>query len=201
MAKNKMKNLPEKAEKKIRLPEKYEMNLYMKADGAAKSPGKLKLLAIILIVLFLAFAVVGRYVNLFVQKAQLEDAQSQLAVTEQQLIDYDQVKDEYSRYSMDYQKPEERDLEKRMQFISVAEQAVKSKGVIRSIQISNNSASVECSVNSLNDVAKIRKALENNGSVNSVTVYTANKGNASDGKVLATLFYRIGKNLDEQEAQ
>lgn len=189
------------AEKKIKLPEKNTMNLYQpSAFGKAGTMSSKNILIYIivgvLIAAFLGFGVVGRYVHLHNQKVEAEELSRQASDINMQLSDYDDVKTEYERYSKGFMTENEKNLEKKGNIISSVNMACGAFADIASISIVNNEASVVIRVSELDDVAKVRKSLEQNPMIDEVRVYTADKKtstNQVDGRTSASLVFNYGK--------
>ena len=192
------------ADKKIKLPEKSTMNLYQASSFSSGSLGGRKLAIYIIVgvlaVAFLGFGVIGRYVHLHNQKAQVEEINQQLDVVNSQLTDYDSIKSEYDRYSKGYMTDSEQKQERKSEIISAVNQSCGALADVGSISIVNNEATVEIIVSDLEDVAKVRKVLEENPMVSEVRVYTADRGETQNSsRVSASLLFNYGQVVDPEE--
>ncbi|MDD4200064.1 MAG: hypothetical protein PHS19_01595 [Eubacteriales bacterium] len=188
--------------KKIKLPEKKTMNLYQPSYfGMSGKMGSKKIISFVLIgvliAAFLGFGVIGRYVHLYNQKAETAELKQQTADLNAQLKDYDSVKDEYERYSKGFMNKNEKALEKKGDVISSVNMACGAFADIASIDIVNNEASVVIQVANLEDVAKVRKSLEQNPMIGEVRVYTADRKTA--GRTSASLVFNYGEYIETEE--
>ena len=184
--------------KEIKIPQKRSMNLAQEEKKKGSSTGTTRILLIILLVLVIGAGIVWRYVKLGLDYRTLKNTEAELAATEEQLTDYDEIKAEYDKYAKDFMTDTEAAYEDRMGFIRVANSAVNGLGEIRNISIVGNEAAVKVAVDDLDKVASIRSRLENVEKVNDVRVYTADTDSSKeDAKVIASLVFDMGKQLDE----
>ena len=157
-------------------PQKRSMNLYVK-ERSVNSPSTVITTAVILaifIALFTRIGVLDRLDKVRQLRQSVNDEKQELALLEEQLTDFDEVKEKYQRYTDHYLSDEELELVDRGEIISIVEKNVMSIGTCPSITIRGNSVSLVVQVSSLDEVATVREKLEACGKVRDVIVYTAN---------------------------
>lgn len=190
------------ADTRLKLPEKRTMNLYQSAKDLTSKEQKTRNIAMILIIVLLLVTVVGRYGLLIFKNIKLNNSKAELATLESQLTDYDQVKTEYDRYTRNFMSGDEQALETRQAFINVANQAVHGQGNIEYLSVVDNVASMRIAVKDLDNVAYVRRNLEQNPAVNDVTVYSADSRNSvstsNAGAIVATINFTIGKQVNKE---
>lgn len=191
------------ADTKLRLPEKRTMNLYQSSKELSSKEKRVKNIAAILIIVLLLVTVVGRYGMLIYKSIRLSNSKAELATLESQLVDYDVVKAEYDRYTRNFMTSDERALETRQSFMNVANSAVGGHGRIEYFAVMDNEASIRVAVDDLDNVALIRRNLENNSAVKSVTVYNADnrkRASTSEGKaIVATINFTMGSQINGED--
>lgn len=185
------------ADTKLKLPEKRTMNLYQNVKETSSKEKKVKALVIVLAVIFLLVAVVGRYGLLVYKNMQLKQSNEQLAVLEEQVKDFDKVKEEYDRYAKSYLSGDENLLLERQAFINVADNAVANYGTIEYISVVNNTCAIRVAVNDLDSVADIKREIENSDNVNGATITVADNKSKS-GNVVASIFFTMGAQISEE---
>lgn len=153
-------------------PDKRSMNLLYKADRTTK-PTTVALYAIFALVCVLGLAKFMVY-DLW---AETRQAQQALAAEEelrnrvmQELADYNEVRERYSRYSAT---DEERALIDRMEVLTLLDRAVGTAASMDTVSISGDEVQVQFSGATLAQTAQIVRNLEASPIVASTTVNTA----------------------------
>ena len=169
--------------KKVNYPTKTKMNLYVDTS-AGETLTRTILVGILLaalIVCFTKFGVIDRLSGL----NELRGKASQLEATQQQeaatLENFKQVKEDYYRKSGKHLADDEKNLQDRMNMLSVLEYAVSTEGAIDSYQITGNTAQVSLIAADLDKVAQITQTLRENELVNSVNMTRADMTEGQDG--------------------
>jgi hypothetical protein len=181
--------------KKIKLPSKKTMNLYQieVTDNSWQRVIPYAILIIFIVFVFTKFGVFQRISQLNTLNEQVSEAQSQLDKFNNSLVDYDDVKSEYIRYTNDYMLEEEGKLVDRTRIIGLIGDYVSNIGEIKRYAITNNTVSLEVIVDTLDDVRLIRKQLETVDWIGRITVNTATKITSSTGKdkVVASIVFDV----------
>ncbi len=189
-----MGNKPKK-HKASRLPSKKTMNLYQIeiTDNSWQRVIPYALLIIVIVAAFAQFGVFQRISQLNKLGNQVSEAQIQLEKLNKALEDYDDVKAEYIRYTDDFMLEEEGKLVDRMKIISLIGDKVSNIGEVKSYAIADNSVSLEVIVDTLDDVRRIRKQLDEVDWVGDITVNTATKSisAAAGGEVVASIVFNV----------
>jgi cell division protein FtsL len=118
--------------KKIKLPSKKTMNLYQieVTDNSWQRVIPYAILIIVIVFVFTKFGVFQRISQLNTLNEQVSEAQSQLDKFNNSLVDYDDVKSEYIRYTNDYMLEEEGKLVDRTRIIGLIGDYVSNIGEI-----------------------------------------------------------------------
>lgn len=158
--------------RKSAYPTKTSMNLFYKPDRTTKPA------TVALYVLFALTCLLGLS-KLLVYDLWMEnqEAQRALAVAEEQLnsamlqlSDYNEVREQYSRYSAT---EEERALVDRMEVLNLLDTAVRGTARLDSVFISGDTAQVQISGVNLSQTAQIVRILESSPIVAGTVVNTA----------------------------
>lgn len=181
--------------KKTKLPSKKSMNLYQIeiTDNSWQRVIPYAILIIVFVAAFTKFGVLQRISQLNTLNEQVSEAQSQLDKFNNSLVDYDDVKSEYIRYTNDYMLEEEGKLVDRTRIIGLIGDYVSNIGEIKRYAITNNTVSLEVIVDTLDDVRLIRKQLETVDWIGRITVNTATKITSSTDKdkVVASIVFDV----------
>lgn len=181
--------------KKTKLPSKKSMNLYQIeiTDNSWQRVIPYAILIIVFVAAFTKFGVLQRISQLNTLNEQVSEAQSQLDKFNNSLVDYDDVKSEYIRYTNDYMLEEEGKLVDRTRIIGLIGDYVSNIGEIKRYAITNNTVSLEVIVDTLDDVRLIRKQLETVDWIGRITVNTATKiiSSTDKDKVVASIVFDV----------
>jgi hypothetical protein len=105
--------------------------------------------------------------------SELAEKQTELSSITAQLQGYDELADQYGRYSYGWLTDTEASLVDRMEVISILENTVAPAATIDDFAINNNVLAVNISGLSLNETSTLVQALESDELITSVSVYTA----------------------------
>jgi len=174
--------------RKFKMPSKKTMNLYQpefKADS--KFVITLAIMALVLIIGILSkFFILDTYNQVKNIKSEIADLQATYDLYTKQQEGYDELKDEYYRYSETYSK----DVEQLVDRITILELLDELKeggyGSVTSTTITGNSVNIKVITKDLDTLSKLRLALESNPIVKSVVVYSANR---STGDVMSSVAF------------
>ncbi len=164
--------------KNRKYPSKTTLNLLVRKrtkNWAAKL-----VLFVILALLVLAFAAKFGVYDFLIKKQEAQqevDAlNGTLAITSAGMDDYDQVMEELNRLSSDYLNAEELQLVNRMELLNVLDRCIGSYGVISSVGVSGNTASISCTIPDLSMISRMISTLTREPLVQEVTVSSASGG-------------------------
>lgn len=181
--------------KKTKLPSKKTMNLYQIeiTDNSWQRVIPYAILIIVIVAAFTKFGVFKRISQLNTLNEQVSKARIQLNTFNDALVDYDDVKSEYIRYTNDYMLEEEEKLVDRTKIIGLIGDYVSNIGETKKYAIIDNTVSLEVIVDTLDDVRMIRKQLETVDWIGRITVNTATKITSStdESKVVASIVFDV----------
>lgn len=161
--------------KKTAYPSKTTLNLAMK-EGNGISPKKAVLPLILLIaaaVLFGKFAVADRLARVDRAEARLAALQREAAELEAAVVDYDQVLEQYGRYSVGWMTDEEQQIIPRTDMLDLVETELMPVSEVRRLSANGNVLSAEVGGITLEDASLIVQKLYQRPDVTNVAVYTA----------------------------
>lgn len=153
-------------------PAKRSMNLYYKPDRTTK-PATVMLYMLFFCTVMLGLAKVLVYdlwMDTFKAEQERTAAQEQLAAVMQELAGFDEVRDQYRRFSAT---EEERALTDRMEVLNLLDRAVGSMAHMNTVSISEKNVQIQFSGVTLAQTAQIVKTLEESPLVARTTVNTA----------------------------
>ena len=181
--------------KKTKLPSKKTMNLYQIeiTDNSWQMVIPYAILIIVIVAAFTKFGVFKRISQLNTLNEQVSKARIQLNTFNDALVDYDDVKSEYIRYTNDYMLEEEEKLVDRTKIIGLIGDYVSNIGETKKYAIIDNTVSLEVIVDTLDHVRMIRKQLETVDWIGRITVNTATKITSStdESKVVASIVFDV----------
>lgn len=181
--------------KKSAYPVKTSMNLFYKPDRTTK-PATVALYVLFALTCLLGLSKLLVY-DLWMENQQAQRAlasvQEQLNGAMAQLSDYNEVREEYSRYSAT---EEERALVDRIQVLELLDGAA-GTARLDSVSISGDAAQVQLSGVTLAQTAEIVRALESSPMVASTVVNTAATTQDAGALVQASILIHLQKEADE----
>lgn len=178
-------------------PTKRTMNLYFKPDRTTK-PATVALYVLFVLVVLLGLAKVLVY-DLWVKvdsaRNSLAVVESRLETTMGELSDYDEVKEEYQRYSAT---DEERELIDRMEVLALLDDAIGSTGELNSVAVNGKAVQVQFRRVTLAQTAEIVRRLEESPIVESTTVNTATTTEEDGDQVSASILIQLQKEVEDE---
>lgn len=176
------------AKKKDNYPTKTTINLYYKEDKSAGiSTFTLYVIFIAVILLALSklfvFDLIG---ELNTAEKTYERNQATLDSYMSTLADYNEVNDEYNRFSYSYLTEQEL-IQDRMEVLKVLEATIFAKSNVQSVSISDSVISVNLTDIDLEETSQLAKSIESYDMVDSVTVNTASYGGTYTTRMVITL--------------
>lgn len=170
--------------RKADYPDKRTMNLFYKPDRTTK-PATIMLYVLFVLACLVGFAkfmVLDVLVDTIQAQAALAAEEKRLEDMMEELADFDEVQERYSRYSAT---EEEETLIDRMDILALLDSAVGNKTSIESISVNGNTVQIQFVGADLAQTAEIVKTLEASPIVASIMVNTAvttdQAGSAAEG--------------------
>lgn len=191
-----------KRNKKIRFPEKTEMNLYVPVRNG-NSPELViptAVLLALLIGLFTKFCVLDRLEKVREAESEYLTLQNRLSELDETLKDYDKVTEDFYRYTDAYLTEGDAQTVDRLEIISMLDRNVPAYADYDTVTISGNSVVLKVYSPSLDNVALLQRRLENDALVDNVTVYNADRNYYSESGtpyLQASLLIRLMQEVAE----
>lgn len=183
--------------KRVRYPEKRNMNLFYKPDRTTK-PATVALYALFAMVCLLGLCKILVY-DVWEETNQarraLETEQEKLNGVMLQLRDYDEVKERYVRYAAT---EEERALVDRMEVLAMLEEAMGGATSMDSISISGSTVQLQFSGATLAEIAQIVNRVEASPIVAGTMVNTAATTEEGSAPVRANMLVQLQKEVEEE---
>ena len=179
--------------KNTKLPSKQTMNLYVKETDNT-SPVMLVILAIFLAALVFViykFGVAGRLAQLSMLESEVSSMQSYSETLNEQLTDYDEILEQYKRYTKNFETEDEAYLASRTKVLDLVQDAISGLGSMESVTIKGNSASIKIRVSTLEDFATVRERIEKADWVSDVIVTSA----GTDAKYYSSYVNTAGEEI------
>jgi len=181
------------------LPSKKHINLCLKEKSSINP--LVALIAIILIIAgaaaFSKFGVMDRLSEVDRLNGEVNTRQYELDAMNTLLESYDEVYEEYSRYSVSWMNEEERNLVSRTEALSLIDEIVAKSTSVTRITISGNSVSAELFGITLADTSSLVDELKARDNVKDVMVYTASSDDGSSS--LVSLVIKMTTEEEETE--
>lgn len=183
--------------KRIRYPEKRNMNLFYRPDRTTKPA------TIMLYVMFTAVCMLGLskiliydvWEETYQAGRALEAEQEKLNSVMLGLRDYDEVKERYVRYAAT---EEERALVDRMEILAMLEEAMGSTASMDSISISGSTVQIQFSGATLAEISQIVSRVEASPIVEEIMVNTASATKEGGAPVQANMLIQLQKGVEEE---
>ena len=175
--------------KKNDYPSKIYINLAMREKR--KVDPKLAIPGIILVLLLAAafgkFGVADRMAQVSRAQGELNVVLSEKAVMENAVADYDEVKAEYAKYSINWMDDVEKSLVKKTDMISLINSQILLNSETRSITISGNTISAELVGLDMAATSALVDRLNARDDVAQVQVFTATTQEAVEDQVIVSI--------------
>lgn len=183
--------------KRVRYPEKRNMNLFYKPDRTTK-PATVALYALFAMVCLLGLCKILVY-DVWEERNQarraLEAEQEKFNNVMLQLKDYDEVKERYVRYAAT---EEEQALIDRMEILAMLDETVGIEAIMGSISISGSTVQLQFSGATLAEIAQIVNRVEASPIVASTLVSTASTTAEGSAPVQANMVIQLQKEVEEE---
>jgi len=187
-------NISFKRNKKTKYPVKTTMNLAVreKTDNSLSRVLPLLVVLVIVVVLFVKFGVVDRFVALDQAQKTLADSQTKLTEMTNMTKDYDQIASQYHQYASDYLTDDQKQLVDRLDLMDMLKTRMNGLATLTNVSIVDNSVVVNFTSPSLKQISELRLALLQEIYVQDVTVYTASTGQTeATGAVTASMVINV----------
>ncbi len=175
--------------KKNDYPSKTYINLAMREKR--KVDPKLAILGIIAVLLlaaaFAKFGVIDRMTQRAVAERELRVVLSEKAMMESAVADYDEVKAEYAKYSINWMDDVEKSLVKKTDMIALINSQILLNSETRSISISGNTISAELVGLDMAETSALVDRLNARDDVAQVQVFTATTQEAAEDQVIVSI--------------
>lgn len=176
------------AKKKDNYPTKTTINLYYKEDKSAGiSTFTLYVIFIIVVLMALSKMFVFDVISdLNKAETQYNQYQATLENYMSSLADYEEINDEYSRYSYSYLSDQEK-IQDRMDVLAMLEATIFANSNVQSVSISDDIISANLTDIDLEETALLAKSIESYDIVDNVAVNTASYGGTYTTRMVITL--------------
>jgi Tfp pilus assembly protein PilN len=159
----------------VRYPTKTAMNLYGKVVNVQSLTKTI--IAVVLIAIIAAaltkFGILDRLDKVAAARAELNGYLQQQSALEAQLADFQQIKENYQRYTNHYQTAEEAALIDRIALLKTLDSDAAGLVEITSVAVSGDSATVTITADELSLVARYKLVLQGSEYVTAADVYNA----------------------------
>ena len=165
-----------------KLPSKRNINLYIRENDGNSAQVVIPLAIFLIVVVFAVYrlGVVDRLAKL----ASLQQQNAQLKTQLEQLDDtassYDEVLEEYRRFTTSYLADDEKGMVSRERIFAMLDESTEGIGNITSISIEGNQVGVIVDMSSLEDIDTIQDRLNGMENINEIMVSTAKGTNNVD---------------------
>lgn len=199
MAKTKKETPSVQLVKKKTVASKSTINL--SCHKSSFQPKRVIPVVLIIIVAGALFAKFG-FLDLIDKKgdaySDLAQKQETYSAVNARLIGYDELADQYGRYSYGWLTETEASLVDRMDLLEILEDTISPAAIIHDFAINNNVVSVNLSDITLDETSALVMKLESDPRIESVTVYSA-KADDSDMKAQVAMTIIMQKEAAENE--
>jgi hypothetical protein len=188
--------LSKQSRKKQALPSKRTLNLIQK-DRKIKHPGRVALaVALFALVLFgvIKFGVFDRMYSLYTANSEAAKAESELDAARKRTADYEEILEEYQRYTFDGFTEAEVARVDRSQIVALVDELLLTVGYSRSYTISDNTLTLVLHSVTLAETSALIQDLYSDPAVHAVAVTTAGSDPARDETVnIQVQFKKVGE--------
>ena len=187
MAKTETKKIT-KTKKAPLLPSKKTMNFVH--HQSSFNPKKVLPLAIVVVIIaavFVKFGIMDQLDKKTVAYGELAQRQEQLAVVNAKLAGYDELAQQYGRYSYGWMDESEVNMVSRMDVLALVEAKITPAAAVENIAVNNNVLTLNIHGITLEQASAMVKSLEESEMVSSATVYNANAENAEEASIFLSI--------------
>lgn len=187
MAENKKTPVISK-KKAVQMPSKKTMNFARRQSNFNPK----KVIPIILVILIVAavlvkFGIMDPLDKKSAAYSELSYKQVQLAALNAKLADYDELEQEYGRYSYGWMNETEVSLVSRIDALNLVEKQIANKAVVKNMAVNNNVLTLNIKGITLKEASDMVAKLEMNDLVESAAVYNATAEAAEEAEIFMSI--------------
>lgn len=188
MADTKIKNINPIKKNAVQYPSKKTMNFVHHQSGInLKKLIPVLVLVLIIGALFAKFAILDPLAKRDVALGELTDKQTQLALINGKLTGYDELAQQYGRYSYGWMNETEVNMVSRMDVLQLVEQEISTKAIIDNMAVNNNVLTLNIHGITLEQASTMVRSLEERGLVESAAVYNAVAEQAEEAEIFMSI--------------
>lgn len=163
------------------VPSKKTMNfVHHQSSFNPKKVVPLILAAVIVIAVFFKFGIMDQLDKKTAAYNELALKQEQLAAVNTRLAGYDELEQQYGRYSYGWMDESEVNMVSRMDVLALVEEKITPASVVENLAVNNNVLTLNIHGITLEQASAMVKSLEESPLVSSATVYNAVAENAEE---------------------
>lgn len=188
MADTKIKNINPIKKNAVQYPRKKTMNFVHHQSGInLKKLIPALVLVLIIGALFAKFAILDPLAKRDVALGELTDKQTQLALINGKLTGYEELAQQYGRYSYGWMNETEVNMVSRMDVLQLVEQEIATKAIIDNMAVNNNVLTLNIHGITLEQASTMVRSLEERGLVESAAVYNAVAEQAEEAEIFMSI--------------
>ena len=188
MADTKIKNINPIKKNAVQYPSKKTMNFVHHQSGInLKKLIPALVLVLIIGALFAKFAILDPLAKRDVALGELTDKQTQLALINGKLTGYEELAQQYGRYSYGWMNETEVNMVSRMDVLQLVEQEIATKAIIDNMAVNNNVLTLNIHGITLERASTMVRSLEERGLVESAAVYNAVAEQAEEAEIFMSI--------------
>ena len=188
MADIKIKNINPIKKNAVQYPSKKTMNFVHHQSGInLKKLIPALVLVLIIGALFAKFAILDPLAKRDVALGELPDKQTQLALINGKLTGYEELAQQYGRYSYGWMNETEVNMVSRMDVLQLVEQEIATKAIIDNMAVNNNVLTLNIHGITLEQASTMVRSLEERGLVESAAVYNAVAEQAEEAEIFMSI--------------
>jgi hypothetical protein len=188
MADTKIKNINPIKKNAVQYPSKKTMNFVHHQSGInLKKLIPALVLVLIIGALFAKFAILDPLAKRDVALGELTDKQTQLALINGKLTGYEELAQQYGRYSYGWMNETEVNMVSRMDVLQLVEQEIATKAIIDNMAVNNNVLTLNIHGITLEQASTMVRSLEERGLVESAAVYNAVAEQAKEAEIFMSI--------------
>lgn len=188
MADIKIKNINPIKKNAVQYPSKKTMNFVHHQSGInLKKLIPALVLVLIIGALFAKFAILDPLAKRDVALGELTDKQTQLALINGKLTGYEELAQQYGRYSYGWMNETEVNMVSRMDVLQLVEQEIATKAIIDNMAVNNNVLTLNIHGITLEQASTMVRSLEERGLVESAAVYNAVAEQAKEAEIFMSI--------------
>ena len=188
MADTKIKNINPIKKNAVQYPSKKTMNFVHHQSGInLKKLIPALVLVLIIGALFAKFAILDPLAKRDVALGELTDKQTQLALINGKLTGYEELAQQYGRYSYGWMNETEVNMVSRMDVLQLVEQEISTKAIIDNMAVNNNVLTLNIHGITLEQASTMVRSLEERGLVESAAVYNAVAEQAKEAEIFMSI--------------